>query len=456
MVCSVLLLSLWLAPLATGGIPPGDPVPPDPAPRWFKGNLHTHSLWSDGNDFPEMIAEWYRAHGYDFLALSDHNILSQGMRWMKVADIERRGGRDALAKYRARFGDHWVETRGGEPGPDGAVAPLEVRLKPLNEFRALVEERGRFLLIQAQEVTDALGRIPIHINAANLRDLITPQGTGGDPDADVADVMRRNLRAIEEQARRTGQPILAHLNHPNYVWAVTAEEIAEVVEERFFEVFNGHTGTNNAGDAQHASTEVIWDVANTIRLARLNAAPLYGLATDDSHSYHGEGDSDVSVPGRGWIMVRARHLTPESLIRSIEAGDFYASTGVALRDVRFDATTRTLTIDIEPMIDPATGASVAFTTRFIGTRRVFDDSSIEIRDAAGNELRTTRRYSADVGAVLAIAEGLNPSYSLKGDELYVRAVVTASIAPARPTKDSPLMKAWTQPVGWVVGSVQPE
>lgn len=22
---------------------------------WFKGNTHTHSLWSDGNDFPEMI-----------------------------------------------------------------------------------------------------------------------------------------------------------------------------------------------------------------------------------------------------------------------------------------------------------------------------------------------------------------------------------------------------------------
>ena len=24
--------------------------------RWWKGNLHTHSLWSDGDDFPESIA----------------------------------------------------------------------------------------------------------------------------------------------------------------------------------------------------------------------------------------------------------------------------------------------------------------------------------------------------------------------------------------------------------------
>ena len=50
--------------------------------RWWKGNLHTHSLWSDGDDYPEMIAEWYKQHGYHFLAFSDHNILLQDERWM--------------------------------------------------------------------------------------------------------------------------------------------------------------------------------------------------------------------------------------------------------------------------------------------------------------------------------------------------------------------------------------
>ena len=24
--------------------------------HWYRGNLHTHSLWSDGNDYPEVIA----------------------------------------------------------------------------------------------------------------------------------------------------------------------------------------------------------------------------------------------------------------------------------------------------------------------------------------------------------------------------------------------------------------
>ncbi len=111
-----------------------DVVPSSPPLRWWKGNIHTHSLWSDGNDFPEMIAEWYRTHGYNFLALSDHNVLSEGSRWMEFSQLVQRGGDQVLPKYLARFGPQWVETR-GEADSDS----YQIRLKPLNEFRA----RGR-------------------------------------------------------------------------------------------------------------------------------------------------------------------------------------------------------------------------------------------------------------------------------------------------------------------------
>ena len=47
--------------------------------HWFKGNLHTHSLWSDGDDYPEMIADWYKRSGYHFLAISDHNVLHHSL-----------------------------------------------------------------------------------------------------------------------------------------------------------------------------------------------------------------------------------------------------------------------------------------------------------------------------------------------------------------------------------------
>src|SRR5438132_1176146 len=68
---------------------PGQPLERLPllrqdGPRWWKGNLHTHSFWSDGDDFPEMIADWYKRHGYQFLSLTDHNVLSEGERWIDV------------------------------------------------------------------------------------------------------------------------------------------------------------------------------------------------------------------------------------------------------------------------------------------------------------------------------------------------------------------------------------
>src|ERR1043165_1957954 len=81
--------------------------------KWFKGNTHTHSLWSDGNDFPEMITDWYRTHGYQFLAISDHNVLQAREVWMSVDAVEKRRkalGKTTMEKYQARFPAPWVET----------------------------------------------------------------------------------------------------------------------------------------------------------------------------------------------------------------------------------------------------------------------------------------------------------------------------------------------------------
>ena len=100
----------------------------DSAPRWWKGNLHTHSLWSDGDDYPEMIMDWYHDHGYHFAVLSDHNVLQRGERWSDV--LSNKGGIRAYEKYIARFGADWVESR-----EDGGK--LQVRLKALSEYSPL-------------------------------------------------------------------------------------------------------------------------------------------------------------------------------------------------------------------------------------------------------------------------------------------------------------------------------
>ena len=373
---------------------------------WFKGNTHTHTLWSDGNDFPDMVVDWYKEQGYDFLALSDHNILSRGEKWMKSTAIKSRqkgDGPSALEKYRKRFGEDWVEVR-GEEGDE------EVRLRTLDELRSEFEEEGRFLLVEAEEITDRFERHQVHINALNLEEVIPPQkGTS------VVDTMRNNLRMVREQAERLGKPIVAHLNHPNFHFSFTAEQLAEVVEEQFFEVYNGHPGINHLGDETHPGDEQLWDMANAIRLGKLQAAPLYGVATDDSHTYHG---GNVS-PGRGWIMVQAERLDANLLMEAMERGEFYSSSGVTLQEVSF----RNDILELEIEGDPG----VSYTTQFVGTRK--GEGAV-----AGEEFGETKE--------------LQPVYRLRGDELYVRARVTSSRDHPNPSYDGQKEQAWTQPVGW--------
>ncbi|MBM3999270.1 MAG: hypothetical protein FJ297_06985 [Planctomycetes bacterium] len=424
--------SLWfvlalIASFSAAGSVSTRPARAEDAARWYRGNLHTHSLWSDGNDFPEMICDWYVRNGYHFLGLSDHNILSRGEKWIGTEAAAKRGSIGGLERYRERFGADWVVTREQE-------GKTEVRLKTLEEFRPRFEKPGAFLLLEAEEITDHYQSYPIHVNANNVVEYVRPRG--GDS---IRATIANNLRAVEEQSRRAGRPILAHLNHPNFHYAVTAEDMAAVVEERFYEVYNGHPGVNHLGDATHASVERQWDIANTIRLARMNAPPLFGLATDDSHNYFGTRGASS---GRGWVMVRAGKLEPDAILNAMFRGDFYASSGVALKDVAFDADHRKLAIavDAEP--------GVEYVTEFIGTRAGHDTKVEPVRDADGKELNVTQRYSTDVGAVLARVAGPSAEYAMRGDELYVRAVVTASKEPANPSFEGQKQQAWTQPVGW--------
>lgn len=333
------------------------PLPAGAGKYWWRGNLHTHTLWSDGDQFPEVATQWYLENGYHFLALSDHNILSRGERWIDPATnhhIARHGRMEAVDLYRERFGDDWMETRGTADGG------IEVRLKPLGEFRHLFEKPGRFLMIEGEEITT--GRHGVHMNATNIRDLIRPQ-TG----RTVEETIRLNVEAVHGQARESGRPILPHLNHPNFQWAITAEDMAPVAGLNFFEVYNGHRGVRNFGDDLHVDLDRLWDVVLTKRLAELDLGVVFGLAVDDAHN-HANSTSDGSRPGRGWVMVRSRYLTPEHVIAALRRGDFYSSSGVVLRKV--EATEDFLRVEIEA--DPESDAT--YTTQFIGTRKGYDSS----------------------------------------------------------------------------------
>ena len=408
--------------------------------RWYKGNLHTHSYWSDGDDFPEMIAAWYKDHGYDFLAFSDHNTIQNSQKWYNVGTDNRQA---AVEKYVARFGTNWVEQK-AEAGHS------YVRLKTWEEYRGKFDEPEKFLVVRGEEISARWLTAPIHMGAINVKEEITPV-TG----SNVVEVLNGNMDLVYEQRKKTGQPMIAHINHPNFQWALTAEEMAGIRREQFFEVYNGHPTVHNLGDETRAGTDRIWDIVLTKRLAELKLPIVYGIATDDSHHYHVFGPQKTN-PGRGWVVVRSKELSPEALIKAMEAGDFYASSGVKIKDLKREKKSYEVEVDPEP--------GITYTIQFIGTRKGYDPKSEPVRASSGTPLRVTHRYSTDIGAILSEVSGTKATYKLQGDEIYVRAkiisskkridpntpeLIEASNKAGVPDKYSPAAEfecAWTQPI----------
>ncbi|SFA88552.1 CehA/McbA family metallohydrolase domain-containing protein [Algoriphagus aquimarinus] len=370
--------------------------------QWYKGNLHTHSYWSDGDDYPEMIMDWYKSHDYDFVVLSDHNTLAEGEKWKLLPKSPSHEA--GFEKYLAKYGESGVEYR------KDSVGRIEVKLKTLAEYAPMFEEEGEFLIIKSQELTDSYDKKPLHMNVTNIREKIEPQGGNS-----VSEVMQRSLDKVKAQRDSTGVPMFLHINHPNFIWAITPEDIIALDGERFFEVFNGHPQVHNYGDSLRPSMEVLWDKVQSAYL-QANKPLLYGLAVDDAHNYH-VFDENSSNPGRGWVMVLSESLEPASLVEAMERGDFYSSTGVTLESVDFDG--KTLSVGVQPE------QGVTYTIQFFGTKKSNPEAS---------------------GVLLKDEQGQKASYTLDADDMYVRAKIISSKLKENPYQLGDTEVAWTQPV----------
>lgn len=385
--------------------------------QWWKGNLHTHSLWSDGDDYPEMIADWYKKNGYHFLGISDHNILAEGNRWIHIE--KNAGGRRAFEKYLERFGPKWVEHKTEKNIP-------KVRLKNFSEYKVKMSVEGKFLLMQAEELTDRFQGVPIHINATNLKNYIPPQGGSS-----LATVIQNNVNAVLEQRKKTGQPMFPHINHPNFGWALKPTDMIQLKGEQFFEVYNGHPAVNNYGDAKHLSTVQIWDIINAYRVGIYKLPLMFGLATDDAHNYH-QIAIGKSNTGRGWVMVKAPALSAPFIIEAMEKGDFYSSSGVSLSSIQTTKESFSFKISTEK--------GVTYKTWFVGTRNNFKNS----KDVA--KRNSLDPSAAGIGEILGQTDSIEPKYNFKGDELYVRAHVVSSKKKSNPYSSGEQEQAWLQPI----------
>lgn len=222
-------------------------------PNWFRGNTHTHTTQSDGEWPVERVVAYYRDRGYAFLAVTDHDVLTDLSRFTTPTFL--------------------------------GLAASEITL------------RGREHLV-------GLG-----LSTAPARGTPHPQ-------------------AIAEIAAQGGLAVLAH---PNWSWLPPAQGLAwgglhaiEIVNVtcNYLE-YNGYALQ-------------WWDHLLT------HGARVWGIAADDAHRTPYQG-------AKAWIMVNAAALTPEELLSSLRAGNFYASTGPHFQ--RFEVVGKTIMVWCSPAVE---------------------------------------------------------------------------------------------------------
>jgi hypothetical protein len=294
--------------------PPADAQPaPVDLEVWLRGNTHVHAKPSGDSavPVPDVIA-WYEQHGYDFIALTDHNRVSE------VGATTTRG-------------------RGWVSAPEKGLivlAGIELTHNP-GECRPAGD-----------------GKCRIHV---------TGIGVTARPDAKLEWAERRSHERVDMYAaalmatRALGGP-LVQINHPNWHWGMTPELLIDVARRgaRLVEIANKQFEVWNAGDKDHPSVEALWDAA----LA--SGVVLWGVASDDAHHYAPDGSGKYPAGG-AWIMVKARR-EPQAILDAIYAGNFYASTGVTLARAEVDAD--------ELVVEVAPGTSNTHTITFIENGKV--------------------------------------------------------------------------------------
>jgi len=179
---------------------------------------------------------------------------------------------------------------------------------------------------------------------------------------------------VDQVIEADGVPIL---NHPMFP-PVKATQFIATRGLNHLEVFNGKRPKDTR------RSEMLWDSVLSSPGGRL----VYAVAADDNHH-------KKRKTGLGWIMVESPSLTPENIENNIRKGNFYASTGIFLKDFRTNRN--------EIMIESENGTRVTFIGRW--------------------------------GKVLNSVKGPGAVYKPTGNEHYIRIKIT----------DDDGQAAWTQP-----------
>ena len=439
----------------------GERALPSGGKRWYKGNLHCHTYWSDGRAFPDQAIRSYRDAGFDFCAVTDHNRMGENRDFWRRVEANETGWPPTVCRrnfniYRKEF--PWAESR----ERNGAT---EVRLQTLTELIERYAKPGEFLVMRGVEITRTCGSRHMHMNYVNLDKIpedIEKAWFIQDMSRlrDVCAVVRDTRKRVQELAVSLGNPPhLCFLNHPHWrYYDVVAQDAIDNPDVRFFEVCNNGADFPPIGllPDDGLYNDRLWDAVNAAR-AKAGQPFLYAVANDDCHFYPCTKTSTACTFGEAYNMVRADALTPAALFAAMERGDSYASCGVALEDVRFDGKTLHVAVPAKK--------GVAYTIKFIVTKRNADTEVLQTvslpqkgpaQKYESRPVRAVPIYSSAIGATAKSVSGkkgdrVAADYSLADDDLYVRARVESDERAPYYTMGGKyfmhpkVATAWTQP-----------
>lgn len=333
---------------------------------WFKGNTHSHTVISGHADtHPDSVALWYLEQGYNFVILSEHN----------------------------KF-----------------IDPNDINLPK--------ERRDDFILIPGEEVSDPKH---IHTTAMNINKLVIPhkQSKNKEYDQNRFDdfkvyLMQKHVDSIRIAG---GIPIL---NHPNWESGVSAKQMGQVDRLNMIELYNGHPEVNNWGNKKHASMEQKWDSLLTV------GRKVYAVASDDAHFFKRWGVKEEN-PGRGWVMVQSESLNSDAITNSMVEGNFYASSGVILKNVIKSPKRYQIDIDVDETKEEANSPFIV--------------SYKTSKEKEGFKIT----FIADNGKIIKETTDLSTSINVPDGITYLRAKITYTrFTPSK--KASEQFFAWTQPI----------
>jgi len=256
------------------------------------------------------------------------------------------------------------------------------QLTPLKEYGVIFDDN--FIGIPCCEYSGAKN---CHVLAVNVKTTVKPL----DREMGTWEKHKILQDGINKTHKAKGIPILCH---PSWEWTYTEEEVQRLKNCRLFEICNASPDCNSIPIPGYSPNEYIWD-----KLLSANHRYM-GIASDDAHFYYRLFHPRMSVGGKGWIMVRAEKLTKSAILNAIFKGDFYATTGIILKEYIV------LKNKIEIVIQRKGREKVSF--EFIGNK----------------------------GKVLKQVIGKTAEYNFTGKEKYIRVRMASTGGPW----------AWTQPI----------